>query len=112
MYLPQDAREIKFNTYYSFGRYLDYIWHTCAGRNARVAEAQKYAALLVKWRSTINKMRIYNSAGVSLIEQLNYNRAVKDIDSLLFRLSKIVGVMPVQVDDDTEPESAERSNDS
>jgi hypothetical protein len=107
MKLPHDVTNISFSTYYGIGRALDYIWDICGGRRGSAEQAAKHIPLLVRWRATINKMRIYSSTEISLAERLNYNRACKDIDSLLFRLGKIAGAMPIRVSNDTEPESAE-----
>lgn len=63
-------------------------------------------SILVAWRTTINKMRIYSSTELSLAEKVNYGRACRDIDSLLFRLSKVAGAVPIKVNNDAELENA------
>jgi len=83
---------------------LDYIWCDCKAPKANASSISKHLSLLSRWRRTINKMHIYNSTGLSLVEKLNYSRAIKDIDSLMFRLSKISGIVPTRVSDDSESE--------
>jgi hypothetical protein len=107
MRIPNDIRNISFKTYHGIGNALDFIWHTCCGRHGDIKQAGKYIDILSGWRLTINKMRIYSSPELSLAERLNYSRACKDIDSLLFRLSRISGALPKKVTDAIESTSAD-----
>ena len=105
MAIPSDINQISFKNYYQFGRILDYIWTSCSRRGGNVGDVKRYMPIMVRWRTTINKMRIYSSTELSLAEKLNYGRAARDLDSLLFRLSKVAGAIPVKVSGDAESES-------
>jgi hypothetical protein len=105
MKIPSDITRVSFRSYHDFGKILDFMWASSSKGAASASLATQFAQTLIAWRGTINKMRIYSSPDMPLIERLNLNRAVKDIDSLLFRLSKITGKPVIKVNDVIESES-------
>lgn len=95
MNIVRDITNVPFKSYSTFSGMLDFIWRECKRNPSDLIKIANYVTVMGVWRRTINKKRMYSSSEMSIIEKLNYNRAIKDIDSLLFRLRKISGVASV-----------------
>ena len=105
--LAYEISQVNFRFYASVAKILDFIWQDI--RRGGAPAASKHLGMLRKWRSSINKMKRSSSGEVSAVEQININRALKDIDSLLFRISKIPDVKAPIVSADEQSDESEES---
>jgi hypothetical protein len=97
MYLPKNISDVDFKSYFGFSKVLDSIWGRAKKNPADAAFMARMSSTLAFWRQSINKMRIYSSSELSVLERINLNRASKDIDSLLYRLRKISGIVSTKI---------------
>lgn len=113
MNLSYEIDRLKYNSYSPIAKILDYIWTTGRRKPDDISKITSFVRALVVWRASINKMRVYSSPEVSLIERINASRTFKDIDSLIFRLQALSKINISVVSDNIESENkSDESDDS